>query len=62
MVLSLKPERLRRYKDVVALFVKYGRSDLVRKGDLALASNRSALALAIKPKAEEFADDLEKLV
>ena len=61
MVLSLKPERLRRYKDVVALFVKYGRSDLVRKGDLALASNRSALALAIKPKAEEFADDLEKL-
>ena len=29
MTLSLKPERLKRYKDVVALFVKYGRSDLV---------------------------------
>src|SRR5947207_10855 len=61
MALSLKPERLKRYKDVVALFIKYGRSDLVRQGDLALASDRSALALAVKPKAEEFADDLEKL-
>src|SRR6266511_2367118 len=29
MVVSLKPERLKRYKDVALLLVKYGRSDLV---------------------------------
>jgi len=29
MGLSLKPERIKRYKDVVALLIKYGRSDLV---------------------------------
>ena len=29
MAVSLKPERLKRYKDVAMLLIKYGRSDLI---------------------------------
>lgn len=62
MVLSLKPERLKRYKDVVALFVKYGRSDLVNHASLTLAGGApDQKALVEAPKADELADDLEKL-
>lgn len=63
MVLSLKPERLKRYKDVVALLVKYGRADLVQQTSLSKtsASDGSAMTRTIAPKAEELADDLEKL-
>lgn len=62
MRLSLKPERLKRYKDVVALFIKYGRSDLVQHPNLALASrDAEAAALREQPKAEQLAEDLEKL-
>jgi len=63
MALSLKPERLKRYKDVVALFIKYGRSDLVQQADLEFAGDGHAQALAttVEPKAEELATDLEKL-
>jgi predicted unusual protein kinase regulating ubiquinone biosynthesis (AarF/ABC1/UbiB family) len=63
MALSLKPEHLKRYKDVVALFIKYGRSDLVQQSDLEIAGGRQseALATTTEPKAEELAADLEKL-
>src|SRR5882672_9508876 len=63
MALSLKPERLKRYKDIVALFIKYGRSDLVQQADLEFAGNGHAQALAttVEPRAEELASDLEKL-
>src|ERR1041385_478924 len=62
MVLSLKPERLKRYKDVVALLVKYGRSDLVEHASTSLLHGKPAsAALTAQPKAEELADDLEKL-
>src|SRR5437763_12515360 len=63
MTLSLKPERLKRYKDVVALFIKYGRGDLVQQTELSKISGNGDQALARKtePKAEEFAADLEKL-
>jgi predicted unusual protein kinase regulating ubiquinone biosynthesis (AarF/ABC1/UbiB family) len=62
MGLSLKPERIRRYKDVVALLIKYGRSDLVQQNDLELGGAPSeALAATAEPKAEELASDLEKL-
>src|SRR6185503_11338184 len=63
MGLSLKPERLRRYKDVVALFIKYGRGDLVQQSTLTSlsADQERALQRNGQPKAEEFADDLEKL-
>jgi len=63
MALSLKPERIKRYKDVVALLIKYGRSDLVQQADLEVsgAGNSQALAATADPKAEELASDLEAL-
>jgi len=62
MALSLKPERIKRYKDVVALLIKYGRSDLVQQNDLELMSAPSqALAKTDQAKAEELASDLEQL-
>src|SRR6267378_4148583 len=63
MVLSLKPERIKRYKDVVALLIKYGRSDLVQQAnlDIAPSERERALAPTDQAKAEELAADLEKL-
>jgi ubiquinone biosynthesis protein len=63
MALSFKRERFKRYKDIAALLIKYGRSDLVRQDDLEIAGNEQGLALATttEPKAEELAADLEKL-
>jgi ubiquinone biosynthesis protein len=62
MGLSLKPERLKRYKDVVALFLKYGRGDLVQQTGLAstLIEQDRGLQKSV-PKGEELADDLERL-
>ena len=61
-MVSLKPERLKRYKDVALLLMKYGRSDLVKQVGLAdhLELDETALA-ETAPKAEELAADLEKL-
>src|SRR5882762_9065952 len=61
-MVSLKPERLKRYKDVALLLMKYGRSDLVRQAGLAehLELDEQALAES-SPKAEELAADLERL-
>src|SRR5205807_3368099 len=63
MTLSLKPERLKRYKDVVALFIKYGRGDLVQQTELTKISGNGdqGIAKTAQAKAEEFASDLEKL-
>ncbi len=60
MAALLKTERLKRYAEVVALFVKYGRSDLVDQSAFGLPQS-SKRALADAPRAEELADDLEKL-
>jgi ubiquinone biosynthesis protein len=60
MGVSLKPERLKRYKDITMLLIKYGRSDLVSKEGiegLDLDDNRASTAAT----AEELATDLEKL-
>ncbi len=61
-MVSLKPERLKRYKDVAMLLVKYGRSDLVTQAGLEdhLELDEAALA-ETTPKAEELAADLETL-
>src|SRR5712671_500484 len=62
MALSLKPERIKRYKDVVALLIKYGRSDLVQQNDLDLIGGPGeALATTVELKADELASDLEQL-
>lgn len=63
MGLSVKPERLKRYKDIIALLIKYGRSDLVKQTELvSYTSERNrALATTTAPRPEELAGDLEKL-
>ena len=58
MILSLMPAHLKRYKDVVSLFLKYGKADLLRGADLTLGddfpiSDRDG-------KAGDLAGDLEK--
>jgi ubiquinone biosynthesis protein len=63
VTLSLKPESLKRYKDIIALLIKYGRSDLVKQASLAKinGNHNKALATTVAPKAEELASDLEGL-
>ena len=59
----LKPDHLKRYKDIVALLIKYGRSDLVREAGLSTpAIRRESLAVTGKEsQPEELASDLENL-
>lgn len=61
-MVSLKTERLKRYKDVALLLVKYGRSDLVKQAGLAdhLELDES-ISGPVAPEAQELAADLEKL-
>jgi predicted unusual protein kinase regulating ubiquinone biosynthesis (AarF/ABC1/UbiB family) len=56
MKISLRPEHLKRYKDLAALFIKYGRSDL-----LADPEADSATPASPPDTAEHLASDLEKL-
>lgn len=62
MAISLKPQHLNRYRQIAWLFVKYGRSDLVK--DTGLEETLEA-ELRVTPKeaakASELAEDLEKL-
>ena len=62
MVVSLKPERLKRYKDVAMLLIKYGRSDLISAAGLegSVLPDEIAAESEIAP-AEGLAKDLEKL-
>ncbi|HEY3024882.1 MAG TPA: AarF/UbiB family protein [Pyrinomonadaceae bacterium] len=65
MGISLKPEHLKRYKDIAWLFMKYGRSDLVKQAGLEAALTREdedgPAAELVTPKAEELAADFEKM-
>ena len=58
-----KTEQLKRYKDIIALLIKYGRSDLVKEAGLSTpAIRRESLGLIGKePQPEELASDLENL-
>src|ERR1041385_8163421 len=62
MAISLKPQHLNRYRQIAWLFMKYGRSDLVKdtglEGTLAAEQRVTPKEAA---KADELADDLEKL-
>jgi ubiquinone biosynthesis protein len=61
-MVSLKTERLKRYKDVALLLVKYGRSDLVKQAGLVDHVELDAVTAAgVSPEANELAADLEKL-
>ncbi len=62
MAISLKPEFLKRYKDIAVLFMKYGRSDLVKTSGLSIAlGDDSPEVAATAPEAGELAADLERL-
>ena len=62
MGVSLKPERLKRYKDVAKLLIKYGRSDLISQAGLEDSVELDEItAEATGASAEELASDLEKL-
>lgn len=60
-MLSLRPKYLKRYKDVVRLLVRYGRSDLVKQAGLAEAIGEVAEPETRLADAEELAGDLERL-
>ena len=57
----LKPERLKRYKDVAMLLIKYGRSDLISKAGLEEAVLPDEMSSATIASADELAKDLEYL-
>jgi len=62
MSISLKPQHLKRYQQIAWLFVKYGRSDLVKETGLEetlTAEQRASRGEAAK--ADDLAEDLEKL-
>src|SRR5829696_3897402 len=62
VMVSLKPDRLKRYKDVAMLLIKYGRSDLISVAGLegSVLPDEIAAETETAP-AEELAHDLEKL-
>ena len=55
MGISLRPEHLKRYKDLAALFLKYGRTDFAADGE------EAAVAPASPETAEQLTADLEAL-
>ncbi|PYI87739.1 MAG: ABC transporter, partial [Verrucomicrobia bacterium] len=62
MGISLNPQHLKRYQQIAWLFVKYGRSDLVKETGLeeTLTAEQGA-SRHEAAKADELAEDLEKL-
>ena len=62
MALSLRPEHLKRYKDMALLLMRYGRADLVRSAGLEEAIEGSQPAVQVDPaKLEELAADVERM-
>jgi ubiquinone biosynthesis protein len=62
MAISLKPQHLNRYRQIAWLFVKYGRSDLVKETGLEeTLEAEQRVTPKEAAKASELAGDLEKL-
>src|SRR5437763_11405620 len=62
MGISLKPQHLNRYRQIAWLFIKYGRSDLVKGTGLEeTLEAEQRVTPKEAAKASELADDLEKL-
>ena len=63
MGISLKPENLKRFKDIAVLLIKYGRSDLIKTpGFEEILGNEDLSAdRASAPNADELAKDLEAM-
>ncbi|HVE64106.1 MAG TPA: AarF/UbiB family protein, partial [Mycobacteriales bacterium] len=60
MVISVRPQHLKRYKDISLLLIKYGRGDLVRGAGLDDVAGAGGVTEA-NGKPEELAADLERL-
>ena len=60
MGLSLKPDHLRRYRDIAGLLLKYRRSDLVYSAGLA-TDEQEPPSDGSGPSGEDLAGDLEKM-
>ncbi|MEP6602579.1 MAG: AarF/UbiB family protein [Spartobacteria bacterium] len=62
MAISLKPQHLNRYRQIAWLLVKYGRSDLAKESGLEeTLESEQRVTPKEAAKAEELANDLEKL-
>ncbi|MEO7299522.1 MAG: AarF/UbiB family protein [Verrucomicrobiota bacterium] len=61
MSLSLKPQHLKRYKDIAMLFLKYGHADMVHQFGLRAALNDEDLTSGQTSPPEELANDLEAM-
>ncbi|MDQ3818236.1 MAG: AarF/UbiB family protein [Acidobacteriota bacterium] len=64
MGISLKPEYLKRYRDIAWLLAKYGRSDLVKQAgleDVITDDDVKPEHTAAAPDAEQLSKDLEKM-
>jgi ubiquinone biosynthesis protein len=63
MGISIKPEHLRRYKDIAWLLLKYGRSDVIQQAGMEASFDIEEVSAdgEEQPKAEELAKDIEKL-
>jgi ubiquinone biosynthesis protein len=60
MGISLRPEHLRRYKDLAVLLRRYGGEDFVRNAGLSDTLDPEEVG-EVEPKAEQLAADLEEL-
>ncbi len=62
MALSLRPEHLKRYKDMAMLLMRYGRADLVRSAGLDEAIEGSQPDAQVAPeKLENLSADVERM-
>ena len=60
-MISLKPQHLKRYKDIALLLLKYGNVDMVDQFGLRAALNDDDLTTGQTSPPEELADDLERM-
>jgi ubiquinone biosynthesis protein len=63
MGISIRPEHLKRYKDIAWLLLKYGRSDVIQQAGMEASFDIAEVSADKegKPEAEELAKDIEKL-
>jgi predicted unusual protein kinase regulating ubiquinone biosynthesis (AarF/ABC1/UbiB family) len=61
MAISLRPEHLKRYKDMALVLMKYGRADLVRSAGLDESIEGMQDVQVSPAKMEELAADVEKM-
>ncbi|HEY0172321.1 MAG TPA: AarF/UbiB family protein [Pyrinomonadaceae bacterium] len=61
MAISLRPEHLKRYKDMALVLMRYGRADLVRSAGLEEAIEGTQDVEVSPAKMEELAADIEKM-